>query len=135
MRRSSKSAKPPKPLVTTRLVAAAEAGISSSKDDITGASTEAERNELVFFSFSLMIFPTLESETASVSPLQRHPPEFRTARASFDSSKHTFSCVELRRREEEGEESVGTSYKAVLEEGTTVVVKQLTRHGGYEERV
>ncbi|KAM1072496.1 hypothetical protein FF1_017753 [Malus domestica] len=91
--RRQQPAKPPKPPVTTRSVAAAEAGTSSSKDDITGASTEAERNKLVF----------------------------------FDGGVYSFDLEDLLRASAEvlGKGSVGTSYKAVLEEGTTVVVKRL----------
>ncbi|KAL6223960.1 hypothetical protein ACLB2K_002817 [Fragaria x ananassa] len=93
-RRRDHSPKPPKPPVATaRSVAAAEAGTSSSKDDITGASTEAERNKLVF----------------------------------FDGGIYSFDLEDLLRASAEvlGKGSVGTSYKAVLEEGTTVVVKRL----------
>ncbi|KAB1209195.1 hypothetical protein CJ030_MR6G015621 [Morella rubra] len=84
--------KPQKPPVTTRSVAA-EAGTSSSKDDITGASIETERNKLVF----------------------------------FDGGVYSFDLEDLLRASAEvlGKGSVGTSYKAVLEEGTTVVVKRL----------
>ncbi|XP_050383651.1 probable inactive receptor kinase At2g26730 [Argentina anserina] len=93
-RRRQHSPKPPKPPVAaTRSVPAAEAGTSSSKDDITGASTEAERNKLVF----------------------------------FDGGVYSFDLEDLLRASAEvlGKGSVGTSYKAVLEEGTTVVVKRL----------
>lgn len=74
-------------------MAVAEAGTSSSKDDITGGSTEAERNKLVF----------------------------------FDGGVYSFDLEDLLRASAEvlGKGSVGTSYKAVLEEGTTVVVKRL----------
>ncbi|XP_071716229.1 probable inactive receptor kinase At2g26730 [Rutidosis leptorrhynchoides] len=73
--------------------AVAEAGTSSSKDDITGASTEGERNKLVFFEGGIYSFDLEDLLRASAEVL--------------------------------GKGSVGTSYKAVLEEGTTVVVKRL----------
>ncbi len=72
---------------------ATEAGTSSSKDDITGGSTEAERNKLVFFEGGVYSFDLEDLLRASAEVL--------------------------------GKGSVGTSYKAVLEEGTTVVVKRL----------
>lgn len=92
-RRRQHSPKSPKPPVAVARSAAAEAGTSSSKDDITGASTEAERNKLVF----------------------------------FDGGVYSFDLEDLLRASAEvlGKGSVGTSYKAVLEEGTTVVVKRL----------
>ncbi|XWS17196.1 hypothetical protein CRYUN_Cryun33cG0047700 [Craigia yunnanensis] len=76
-----------------RAVPPAEVGTSSSKDDITGGSTEGERNKLVF----------------------------------FDGGVYNFDLEDLLRASAEvlGKGSVGTSYKAVLEEGTTVVVKRL----------
>ncbi|KAK8547155.1 hypothetical protein V6N13_097874 [Hibiscus sabdariffa] len=77
----------------TRAVPPAEAGTSSSKDDITGASTEGERNKLVFFEGGVYSFDLEDLLRASAEVL--------------------------------GKGSVGTSYKAVLEEGTTVVVKRL----------
>ncbi|KAE8675903.1 putative inactive receptor kinase [Hibiscus syriacus] len=77
----------------TRAVQPAEAGTSSSKDDITGASTEGERNKLVFFEGGVYSFDLEDLLRASAEVL--------------------------------GKGSVGTSYKAVLEEGTTVVVKRL----------
>ncbi|XP_061993116.1 probable inactive receptor kinase At2g26730 [Rosa rugosa] len=93
-RRRQHSPKSPKPPVTAaRSVTAAEAGTSSSKDDITGASTEAERNKLVFFNGGIYSFDLEDLLRASAEVL--------------------------------GKGSVGTSYKAVLEEGTTVVVKRL----------
>lgn len=72
---------------------AAGGGTSSSKDDLTGASAEAERNKLVF----------------------------------FEGGGYSFDLEDLLRASAEvlGKGSVGTSYKAVLEEGTTVVVKRL----------
>ncbi|KAL3535794.1 hypothetical protein ACH5RR_004255 [Cinchona calisaya] len=72
---------------------AAEAGTSSSKDDVTGGSAGEERNKLVF----------------------------------FDGGGFSFDLEDLLRASAEvlGKGSVGTSYKAVLEEGTTVVVKRL----------
>ncbi|MFS7991525.1 putative protein kinase RLK-Pelle-LRR-III family [Helianthus anomalus] len=65
---------------------------SSSKDDVTGASAESQRNKLVFF-----------------------------------ENIYGFDLEDLLRASAEvlGKGSVGTSYKAVLEEGTTVVVKRL----------
>ncbi|KAL6226424.1 hypothetical protein ACLB2K_000386 [Fragaria x ananassa] len=89
--RSPKSTKPP--VSAARSVPAAEAGTSSSKDDITGTSTEAERNKLVFFNGGIYSFDLEDLLRASAEVL--------------------------------GKGSVGTSYKAVLEEGTTVVVKRL----------
>ncbi|GKV00761.1 hypothetical protein SLEP1_g13398 [Rubroshorea leprosula] len=84
--------KPEKPPVMPRTVAA-EAGTSSSKDDIIGGSAEAERNRLVFFEGGIYSFDLEDLLRASAEVL--------------------------------GKGSVGTSYKAVLEEGTTVVVKRL----------
>lgn len=74
-------------------VGAAEAGTSSSKDDVTGGSAGEERNKLLF----------------------------------FDGGGYSFDLEDLLRASAEvlGKGSVGTSYKAVLEEGTTVVVKRL----------
>lgn len=83
--------KPPKPEVTRSVVA--ETGTSSSKDEITGGSAEAERNKLVFFEGGVYSFDLEDLLRASAEVL--------------------------------GKGSVGTSYKAVLEEGTTVVVKRL----------
>ncbi|XP_054792189.1 probable inactive receptor kinase At2g26730 [Prosopis cineraria] len=91
-RRRSQPAKSPKPVAATRAVPA-EAGTSSSKDDITGGSVEAERNKLVFFEGGIYSFDLEDLLRASAEVL--------------------------------GKGSVGTSYKAVLEEGTTVVVKRL----------
>ncbi|CAN6564235.1 unnamed protein product [Malus baccata var. baccata] len=91
-RRRQQPAKAPKPPVATRSVET-EAGTSSSKDDITGGSTEAERNKLVFFNGGVYSFDLEDLLRASAEVL--------------------------------GKGSVGTSYKAVLEEGTTVVVKRL----------
>ncbi|XP_076958815.1 putative inactive receptor kinase At2g26730 [Bidens hawaiensis] len=70
-----------------------DAGTSSSKDDITGALGDTERNKLIF----------------------------------FDGGIYSFDLEDLLRASAEvlGKGSVGTSYKAVLEEGTTVVVKRL----------
>ncbi|OAY31620.1 probable inactive receptor kinase At2g26730 [Manihot esculenta] len=85
-------AKTPKPTAAARAVPV-EAGTSSSKDDITGGSTEAERNKLVFFEGGIYSFDLEDLLRASAEVL--------------------------------GKGSVGTSYKAVLEEGTTVVVKRL----------
>lgn len=91
-RKRRQPAKPPKPVVVAS-TAAAEAGTSSSKEDITGGSTEAERNKLVFFEGGIYSFDLEDLLRASAEVL--------------------------------GKGSVGTSYKAVLEEGTTVVVKRL----------
>ncbi|KAJ6759512.1 hypothetical protein OIU74_026069 [Salix koriyanagi] len=88
----SRPAKAPKPTATARAVAV-EAGTSSSKDDITGGSAEAEKNKLVFFEGGIYSFDLEDLLRASAEVL--------------------------------GKGSVGTSYKAVLEEGTTVVVKRL----------
>lgn len=93
-RQGRHSPKLPKPTGAPRSVAAAEAGTSSSKDDVTGGSAEGgERNKLVF----------------------------------FDGGIYSFDLEDLLRASAEvlGKGSVGTSYKAVLEEGTTVVVKRL----------
>ena len=93
-RRRRTPAKPPKPVVAARS-APAEAGMSSSKDDITGGSAEAERerNKLVF----------------------------------FDDGIYGYDFEDLLRASAEvlGKGSVGISYKAMLEEGITVVVKRL----------
>ncbi|KAK7330179.1 hypothetical protein VNO77_24366 [Canavalia gladiata] len=91
-RQRRQPAKPPKPVVAARAVPA-EAGTSSSKEDITGGSAEAERNKLVFFEGGIYSFDLEDLLRASAEVL--------------------------------GKGSVGTSYKAVLEEGTTVVVKRL----------
>ncbi|KAI4379439.1 hypothetical protein MLD38_005739 [Melastoma candidum] len=92
--------KTPKPMATaaaaggTRSIPVAEAGTSSSRDDITGGSIEAaERNKLVFLEGGIYSFDLEDLLRASAEVL--------------------------------GKGSVGTSYKAVLEEGTTVVVKRL----------
>ncbi|KAK9050151.1 hypothetical protein SSX86_030879 [Deinandra increscens subsp. villosa] len=95
-KRNQQSKQAPKPPVQTPAAGAravTEAGTSSSKDDITGASAEGERNKLVF----------------------------------FDGGIYSFDLEDLLRASAEvlGKGSVGTSYKAVLEEGTTVVVKRL----------
>ncbi|GAV65506.1 LRR_1 domain-containing protein/Pkinase_Tyr domain-containing protein/LRRNT_2 domain-containing protein/LRR_8 domain-containing protein [Cephalotus follicularis] len=94
-RRRQRPAKHPKPTgaVAARAVGSTEAGTSSSKDDITGGSAEAERNKLVFFEGGVYSFDLEDLLRASAEVL--------------------------------GKGSVGTSYKAVLEEGTTVVVKRL----------
>ena len=80
-------------MTATGAVPQAEAGTSSSKDDITGGSMEGERNKLVFFEGGVYSFDLEDLLRASAEVL--------------------------------GKGSVGTSYKAVLEEGTTVVVKRL----------
>ncbi|KAI4376638.1 hypothetical protein MLD38_014379 [Melastoma candidum] len=92
--------KTPKPVAAAaaaggaRSIPVAEAGTSSSKDDITGGSIEAaERNKLVFLEGGIYSFDLEDLLRASAEVL--------------------------------GKGSVGTSYKAVLEEGTTVVVKRL----------
>ncbi|OIW18559.1 hypothetical protein TanjilG_13311 [Lupinus angustifolius] len=86
--------KSPKPVATAaRSVPTAEAGTSSSKDEITGGSMESERNKLVFLEGGIYNFDLEDLLRASAEVL--------------------------------GKGSVGTSYKAVLEEGTTVVVKRL----------
>lgn len=92
-RQRRQPSKPPKPPVAATRAVAAEAGTSSSKDDITGGSIEAERNKLVFFEGGIYSFDLEDLLRASAEVL--------------------------------GKGSVGTSYKAVLEEGTTVVVKRL----------
>ncbi|PON39693.1 Rax [Parasponia andersonii] len=92
-RRQSQPAKPPKPVATSRSLEVAEAGTSSSKDDITGGSMETERNRLVFFEGGIYSFDLEDLLRASAEVL--------------------------------GKGSVGTSYKAVLEQGITVVVKRL----------
>ncbi|XP_024980230.1 probable inactive receptor kinase At2g26730 isoform X2 [Cynara cardunculus var. scolymus] len=90
---NKQSPKPPIPASTAASRSIAEAGTSSSKDDLTGASTEGERNKLVFFEGGIYSFDLEDLLRASAEVL--------------------------------GKGSVGTSYKAVLEEGTTVVVKRL----------
>ncbi|KAJ0091544.1 hypothetical protein Patl1_13166 [Pistacia atlantica] len=93
-RRREQPGKTPKPsAAATSRAMATEAGTSSSKDDITGGSAEAERNKLVFFEGGIYSFDLEDLLRASAEVL--------------------------------GKGSVGTSYKAVLEEGTTVVVKRL----------
>ncbi|XWS71979.1 hypothetical protein CRYUN_Cryun02cG0001300 [Craigia yunnanensis] len=93
-KRQRRPPKQQKPVTAaTRAVPPAEAGTSSSKDDITGGSTEGERNKLVFFEGGVYSFDLEDLLRASAEVL--------------------------------GKGSVGTSYKAVLEEGTTVVVKRL----------
>ncbi|KAF2317951.1 hypothetical protein GH714_041275 [Hevea brasiliensis] len=84
--------KAPKPTAAGRAVPV-EVGTSSSKDDITGGSAEAERNKLVFLEGGVYSFDLEDLLRASAEVL--------------------------------GKGSVGTSYKAVLEEGTMVVVKRL----------
>ncbi|KAM7509444.1 hypothetical protein LguiA_019897 [Lonicera macranthoides] len=96
IRRRSQSRKSPKPTAATRSVGAVgEAGTSSSKDDITGGSAEAGGD--------------------------------RNKLMFFDGGIYSFDLEDLLRASAEvlGKGSVGTSYKAVLEEGTTVVVKRL----------
>ncbi|XP_028800686.1 probable inactive receptor kinase At2g26730 [Neltuma alba] len=93
-RRRQQPQKTPKPVATETLAAPApEAGTSSSKDDVTGGSAEAERNKLVFFEGGIYSFDLEDLLRASAEVL--------------------------------GKGSFGTSYKAVLEEGATVVVKRL----------
>ncbi|XP_065849335.1 probable inactive receptor kinase At2g26730 [Euphorbia lathyris] len=91
-RKRGQPPKSPKPTAALRSVPV-EAGTSSSKDDITGGSTDAERNKLVFLEGGIYSFDLEDLLRASAEVL--------------------------------GKGSVGTSYKAVLEEGTTVVVKRL----------
>ncbi|CAN1216539.1 Probable inactive receptor kinase At2g26730 [Linum perenne] len=91
-KKRQQSPKPPKPVGAARAVPV-EAGTSSSKDDITGASADVERNKLVFFEGGIYSFDLEDLLRASAEVL--------------------------------GKGSVGTSYKAVLEDGTTVVVKRL----------
>ncbi|CAL0307142.1 unnamed protein product [Lupinus luteus] len=94
LRKRKQPSKSPKPVTTAaRSVPTAEAGTSSSKDDITGGSMETERNKLVFLEGGIYNFDLEDLLRASAEVL--------------------------------GKGSVGTSYKAVLEEGTTVVVKRL----------
>ncbi|KAL8129556.1 hypothetical protein V2J09_018711 [Rumex salicifolius] len=101
-RRRGQTPKSPIPATaTSRAVGAAalagEAGTSSSKDDLTTSSAvEAERNKLVFVN-------------------------------AAGAVAYSFDLEDLLRASAEvlGKGSVGTSYKAVLEEGTTVVVKRL----------
>lgn len=93
--RRRRPAKPPPAVVASRAVPAAEAGTSSSKEDMTGsAEAVAERNKLVF----------LEG-----------------------SGVYSFDLEDLLRASAEvlGKGSMGTCYKAVLEDGTTVVVKRM----------
>ncbi|KAK8595647.1 hypothetical protein V6N13_000347 [Hibiscus sabdariffa] len=92
-KRKRRPAKQPKPSATARDIPTAEVGTSSSKDEITGASAEGERNKLVFFAGGVYSFDLEDLLRASAEVL--------------------------------GKGSVGTSYKAVLEEGITVVVKRL----------
>lgn len=108
----------PKPatMSTTTAVAApvrpgAEPGTSSSKDDLTGGSVGGERNKLVFLG------------------------------AATGGGGYSFDLEHLLRASAEvlGKGSVGTSYKAVMEEGTTVVVKRLkdvaAEKGKFEEQM
>uniref|UniRef100_A0A7N0TBJ1 Protein kinase domain-containing protein n=1 Tax=Kalanchoe fedtschenkoi TaxID=63787 RepID=A0A7N0TBJ1_KALFE len=92
-RRERQTPKAPKPVAAAARSAVVEAGTSSSKDDVTGGSMDAERNKLVFFEDGVYSFDLEDLLRASAEVL--------------------------------GKGSVGTSYKAVLEEGTTVVVKRL----------
>lgn len=95
-KRNQQRKQPPKPPVQATAAGTrgiTEAGTSSSKDDVTGASTEGERNKLIFFEGGIYSFDLEDLLRASAEVL--------------------------------GKGSVGTSYKAVLEEGTTVVVKRL----------
>ncbi|XP_073052293.1 probable inactive receptor kinase At2g26730 [Primulina eburnea] len=90
-----KTTKAPKPDAASRAAGPVlDIGTSSSKEDVTGGSTDgAGRNKLVF----------------------------------FNGNGYSFDLEDLLRASAEvlGKGSVGTSYKAVLEEGTTVVVKRL----------
>ncbi|TYH93207.1 hypothetical protein ES332_A13G237000v1 [Gossypium tomentosum] len=81
---------------TTHAVPVEEAGTSSSKDDITGGSTEIERmmnNKLMFFKGGVYSFDLEDLMRASAEML--------------------------------GKGSTGTSYRVVLAVGTTVAVKRL----------
>ncbi|GMH20535.1 hypothetical protein Nepgr_022376 [Nepenthes gracilis] len=92
MWRQRKESKSPQPVAAARSVAA-DAGTSSSKDDLASAAAEGERSKLVF----------------------------------VEGGGYSYDLEDLLRASAEvlGKGSVGTSYKAVLEEGTTVVVKRL----------
>ncbi|KAI4380426.1 hypothetical protein MLD38_006619 [Melastoma candidum] len=97
-KRKRRPTKPPKAVAAraggVHSIQSAEAGTSSSKDDITGGSVEAaERNKLVFLEGGVYSFDLEDLLRASAEVL--------------------------------GKGSIGTYYKAVLEEGTTVVVKRL----------
>ncbi|KAL8136425.1 hypothetical protein V2J09_002426 [Rumex salicifolius] len=95
----TKSPKRPPFSSSTAAVASAvgggDAGTSSSKDDLTSGAAAGERNKLVFL--------------------------------SAGGGRHNFDLEDLLRASAEvlGKGSVGTTYKAVLEEGITVVVKRL----------
>ncbi|CAN1789736.1 Probable inactive receptor kinase At2g26730 [Linum perenne] len=54
-KKRQQSPKPPKPVGAARVVPV-EAGTASSKDDITGASADVERNKLVFFEGGIYSF-------------------------------------------------------------------------------
>lgn len=95
-RRQRKTQKPQPPGVRSAgAVAGGDPGTSSSKDDLTG-SMEGAGGE-------------------------------RNKLVFFDGGVYSFDLEDLLRASAEvlGKGSVGTSYKAVLEEGTTVVVKRL----------
>ncbi|GAB2210532.1 hypothetical protein Droror1_Dr00015799 [Drosera rotundifolia] len=97
---------PPK---TAAAVRGAEAGgTSSSKDDMTGGGgIDGERNKLVF--------------------LDDNAGGGEGGGAGSTTAAYRFDLEDLLRASAEvlGKGSVGTSYKAVLEEGTAVVVKRL----------
>ncbi|KAF7153938.1 hypothetical protein RHSIM_Rhsim01G0089800 [Rhododendron simsii] len=95
-RRQSKTQKPPPPGVrSVGAAAGGDPGTSSSKDDVTGLMEGAGGER------NKLVF--------------------------FDGGVYSFDLEDLLRASAEvlGKGSVGTSYKAVLEEGTTVVVKRL----------
>ncbi|GAB2300381.1 hypothetical protein Dimus_034422 [Dionaea muscipula] len=96
-RRGQEGPKTPKPAAAARSGGGAggEAGTSSSKEEMTSGAGDGERNRLVF--------------------------------VGGGGGGYGFDLEDLLRASAEvlGKGSVGTSYKAVLEEGTTVVVKRL----------
>jgi hypothetical protein len=59
----------PKPAATTTRALFAEAGTSPSKEDITGGSTKAERNKLVFFEGAVYTFDLEDLLRASAEVL------------------------------------------------------------------
>ncbi|KAL9257182.1 putative inactive receptor kinase [Drosera capensis] len=96
-RKRDDGSKVPKPLEAVREVG--EPGTSSSKEEVINGAADGERNRLVFLN--------------SGSGNKRRV--------------YGFDLEDLLRASAEvlGKGSIGTSYKAVLEEGTTVVVKRL----------
>lgn len=96
LRQRGRSPKVAKPPATAATsIAMGEAGTSSSKDDLTSGSAQGGGER------NKLVF--------------------------FDGGIYSFDLEDLLRASAEvlGKGSVGTSYKAVLEEGTTVVVKRL----------